>query len=117
DRMVAIPQAPFWKCLVVTGLRYGEAATLRWTDVDEDAGVVTVRAEVAKSKRSRLVPVPGYLVEDLRALRQVHGFARGRLPEPGDRVFLSPKQRPLDPHGNPARAVLTRLLQRAGYSD
>ena len=58
--MVPIPQAPLWKFLVVTGLRYGEAATLRWADLDENAGVVTVRAEVAKSKRTRLVPVPGY---------------------------------------------------------
>jgi integrase len=114
DRMLPIPQAPRWKFLVVTGLRYGEGATLRWSDLDEAAGVVTVRAEVAKSKRSRQVPVPDYLVENLRALRQIQAFALGRVPEPGDRVFLSPKQRPLDPHGNPARAVLTRLLERAG---
>jgi integrase len=36
------------------------------------------------------------------------------MPEAGDRVFLSPKHRPLDPHGNPARVLLTRLLERAG---
>lgn len=112
--MVPIPQAPFWKFLVVTGLRYNEAATLRWADLDEAEGVATVRAEIAKSKRSRLVPVPAYMIEDLRALRQIQAFALGRMPEPGDRVFLSPKQRPLDPHGNPARILLTRLLERAG---
>ena len=114
SRMVPIPQEPLWKFLVVTGLRYGEAATLRWADLDESAGVVTVRAAVAKSKRSRQVPVPSYMIADLRALRQAHAFARGRLPEPGDRVFLSPKHRPLDPHGNPARILLTRLLERGG---
>jgi integrase len=54
------------------------------------------------------------MVEDLRALRQINAFALGRMPEPGDRVFLSPKHRPLDPHGNPARLLLTRLLERAG---
>jgi integrase len=114
ERMVPIPQAPFWKFLVVTGLRYNEAATLRWTDLDETEGIARVRAEVAKSKRSRMVPVPGYMIDDLRALRQVQAFALGRMPEAGDRLFLSPKHRPLDPHGNPARLLLTRLLERAG---
>jgi integrase len=115
-RMVPMPQAPFWKALIVSGLRYGEAATLRWSDLDEREGVVTIRAEVAKSRRTRLVPVPGYLVQDLRALRQAQAFALGRIPEPGDLIFLSPKHRPLSPHGNPARVLLGRLLDRAGIS-
>jgi integrase len=114
DRMVPVPQAPFWKFLVVTGLRFGEAVTLRWADVDESADVVTVRADVAKSKRTRHVPAPGYLIDDLRALRQIQSFALRRVPEAGDRVFLSPKHKPLDSHGNPARVLLTRLLERAG---
>jgi integrase len=113
-RMVPIPQAALWKFLIVSGCRYGEAATLRWADLNEVSGVVTVRAEVAKSKRTRHVPVPGYLVEDLRALRQVQSFALRHVPEAEDRVFLSPKHKPLDSHGNPARVVLTRLLERAG---
>ena len=76
--------------------------------------IVTVRAEVAKSRRTRQVPLPGYLVEDLRALRQAQAFVLGRVPEPGDLMFLSPKHRPLCPHGNPARVLLGRLLDRAG---
>jgi integrase len=114
ERMVPMPQTPFWKTLVVSGLRYGEAATLRWSDLDEAEGVVTVRAEVAKSRRTRLVPIPGYLALDLRALRQAQAFVLGRMPEPSDLIFLSPKHRPLSPHGNPARLLLGRLLDRAG---
>jgi integrase len=38
------------------------------------------------------------------------------VPEPGDLVFLSPKHRPLCPHGNPARVLLGRLLDRAGIA-
>lgn len=113
-RMVPIPQAPFWKFLVVTGLRYGEAASLRWADVDEDEGTVTIRAENAKSRRARIVPVPGYVMDDLKELRHICAFACGRVPESGDLVFLSPKHRTLDPHGNPARILLRRLLDRAG---
>ena len=113
-RMLPIPQAPLWKTLVLSGLRYGEAATLRWSDLDDAEGVVAIRAEVAKSRRTRLVPIPGYLVEDLRALRQAQAFVLGRMPEPGDLIFLSPKHRPLSPHGNPARVLLGRLLDRAG---
>jgi integrase len=67
-----------------------------------------------KSKRTRHVPVPAYLAEDLRALRQIQSFALRRVPEAGDRVFLSPKHRPLDSHGNPARVLLRRVLERAG---
>jgi integrase len=40
-RLKPIPQAPFWKFLVVTGLRFGEAASLRWSDFDEAEGAVT----------------------------------------------------------------------------
>jgi integrase len=115
-RMVPMPQAPFWKTLVVSGLRYGEAATLRWSDLDEDDGVATVRPEVAKSKRGRLVPIPSYLVEEIRAFRQLQAFVLGRVPKPSDLVFLSPKHRPLSPHGNPARILLKKLLVRAGIA-
>ena len=114
ERLVPMPQAPFWKTLIVSGLRYGEAASLRWSDLDEVEGVVAVRAEVAKSRRGRLVPLPGYLVEDLRALRQAQAFVLGRVPLPTDLIFLSPKHRPLSPHGNPARVLLRRLLEQAG---
>lgn len=116
NRMTPIPQAPLWRFLVVVGVRYNEAATLRWADLDETEGVVTVRPEIAKSKRRRTVPVPGYLVEDLRALRHFQAFALGRMPGTGDRIFLSPKHKPLDPHGNPARILLTRILKQAGIS-
>ncbi len=110
-RMVPIPQAPLIKTLVVLGLRYNEAATLTWNDVDLDGAVVTVRAENAKTHRRREVPVPGYLVEDLRGLRQFHVRALGRA---ADRVFLSPKQKSINAHGNPMRLLLARLLERAG---
>jgi integrase len=113
SRMVPIPQTPFWKVLVATGLRYGEAASLRWCDVDDEAGVITVRAAVAKSRKTRQVPAPAYLIDNFRALRQMHAFALGKMPAATDRVFLSPRQKALDPHGNPARALLERTLERA----
>lgn len=112
-RMVPIPQGPLIKTLIVLGLRYNEAATLTWNDVDLDDAVVTVRAENAKTHRKREVPVPSYLVDDLRALREFQVTALGRLP---DRVFLSPKQRPLNAHGNPMRLLLSRLLARASVN-
>lgn len=43
--------------LAVTGMRVGEAVTLEVGDVDLAAGVLTIRAQVAKLARARLVPL------------------------------------------------------------
>jgi integrase len=49
--------------LVFTGLRRNEAATLRWTDIDLDAKVLTVRAEIAKNCREHRLPLSDFLSE------------------------------------------------------
>lgn len=43
--------------LAVTGMRVGEAVALERSDVDLDAGVITIRAQTAKLERARLVPL------------------------------------------------------------
>ena len=53
-----------------TGLRVQQAMELRWTDIDLDRGLLTIRGELGKSKqeqRGRRIPVSGHLVADLRA--------------------------------------------------
>ena len=47
--------------LLFTGLRRTEAATLQWSDVDLEARVLTVRAEIAKNHREHRLPLTDFL--------------------------------------------------------
>ena len=38
-------------------MRQGEILTLRWKDVNFDTNLITIRAEVSKSKKSRRIPI------------------------------------------------------------
>lgn len=76
--------------LALTGMRYGEAAALRWSDIDERAGTIRIsrrfyRGEIdtPKNGRARTVPLPEELAAVLRARRaelvrtQAPGLAEG----------------------------------------
>jgi integrase/recombinase XerD len=71
--------------LAVTGMRIGEALALEPRDVDLAAGVITIRAQVAKLERARLVPLHATTVQAL------HSYARIRerlCPDPRSSVFF-----------------------------
>ena len=58
--------------LVYTGLRRGEALGLRWTDVDLDRRMISVRRSYAgqtNSSKHRSAPIPGALVVILKGYR------------------------------------------------
>ncbi len=73
--------------LAVSGMRVGEAAGLGRDDIDLDAGVITVREQIAKLERARLVPLHPTTVEALGR----YASERDRLcPTPrSSRYFLS----------------------------
>ena len=71
--------------LAVTGMRVGEAIALELDDVDLDDGVITIREEVAKLERARLVPLHPTAVQALAGYLR----ARQRLcPRPRSTSFL-----------------------------
>jgi integrase len=118
ERQRPVPQALMWKTLVATGMRWGEIATLRWCDIEEDHGLLRVRSEVAKSRRSRIVPVQAPLLAEILGLRRAHVRATGRLPAPTDNVFLTPKGRIWKQTANgPLGRVLRGILKRAGIAE
>lgn len=75
--------------LAVTGMRVGEAVALDRDDVELTAGVITIRQQVAKLERARLIP----LHDSTIAALQRYLNARDRLcPRPhSTRFFLSPR--------------------------
>jgi integrase len=53
----------FTRFAYLTGWRKGEIISLRWTDVDRDAGAIRLRPEAAKTGRGRTVMLEGDLVD------------------------------------------------------
>lgn len=52
-----------------TGLRRSELRALEWRDLDFDAGVMTVRSEISKNKRSDRLPLHPEIIELLKRRR------------------------------------------------
>lgn len=65
--------------MLYAGLRLSEVAGLMWSDVDLDAGTLTVVEEVAKGGRERVIPLHSRLVRALREIpeREQHGAVAG----------------------------------------
>jgi integrase len=88
--------------LLFSGLRRGEAARLKWADINFDARTLTVEAEHNKSNRIHVLP----LTEMLTALLQ------SRLPAESEYVFPGR----YDGHISEPRAPLAKLRKQMGWN-
>ena len=72
--------ADWWRVFLhvgyYAGLRFGEMLGLRWADVNDETGELTVRAEVGKGRRERTLPLPAGLPEMLAEWRAASADAR-----------------------------------------
>ncbi len=96
--------------LVYTGLRRGEAMGLRWSDVDLDRRLITVRRSYegrTKSGKQRLVPIPAELVPILKQHRQADPW-QGELVFPNENGGAC-----FSKHSKPGK-VLELALKRCG---
>ncbi|MGH2761563.1 MAG: tyrosine-type recombinase/integrase [Thermoleophilaceae bacterium] len=81
----AVSYEALFGLLAVTGMRVGEAVAIELDDVDLDDGVITIREQVAKLERARLVPLHPTAVQALAGYLR----ARQRLcPQPRSTSFL-----------------------------
>ncbi len=111
----------FFRLLLATGLRRGEALALHWSDVDMDEHVLRVRwtlsrtsrglelGEPKTSKSRRIVPLPRSTVATLQAHRERQDLERRAAGEAWleqDLVFTTEIGTPLEP-----RNVLRRFEQ------
>ncbi len=120
---------PFFAVAIATGMRRGELLGLRWSDVDLDRGMLTVRQALAddhrggyyvkptKTNRERCVPLAPIAIDALRAVRvrQAHEkLAAGSLYEDGGFVFAGEYGQPCDLEA-PTKAF-TGIARRLGIS-
>jgi integrase len=109
-----VPQSPLWRALLTTAARWGELTSVTWLDLDADRMSLTLRAATTKAGRTRVIPLPSELVDELLALRAIHQRVRLRVVQPSDRVFLSPDGADWAEYTTNARRLLRRVLDRAG---
>jgi integrase len=101
---------PLFAFLLLTGARRGEAAGLRWEDVELARRLVTIRRSYAappKSGRARTVPISG----ELAAVLTRH---RMRSAKPGALVFPHPATGDMLPVNLKLGAVLDDACKAAG---
>lgn len=102
---------PLFALLAYTGLRRGEALGLRWSDVDLERRMITVRRSYGgqtKSSKHRTVPLPTALVSILKAYRLAEPW-KGELCFPNERgEMVSPNAK--------LEAVLHKALERTKLS-
>ena len=72
--LLGYPFAGFLKMLILTGQRRTEVASIRWADIDLDAGTWILASEDTKSARAHLVPLSPQAVELLKATPQFGPF-------------------------------------------
>ena len=92
DAIATDPLAPLVMLAIATGLRRGELLALRWSDVDEKAGTLSVARALARSARG------GYAVSDPKSRKgrrtialpalAVAGLARQRARQKVDRLAV-----------------------------
>jgi len=116
-------RAPFFVTCAALALRPSEAVGLRWSDVDLDAGTVTVQRTVqvvpkvgpvvrpTKTHQERTLHLPADLAARLRTHR--HSLRVAGRPHSGAApVFPGPRGEPLNTRR--ANRVLGELLEKAG---
>jgi integrase len=98
---------PLILAAISTGMRAGELLGLTWADVDLGRREVTVRAEVAKTKRTRTLPLTEDLCTTLADLSERRPVA---ALDASDRVFCHPDGAPIT---YPALRTAWDALKRA----
>ena len=118
---------PLWRILLATGLRFGEAAALRWEDVDLNERTVAVRRSLTRvpggyaftppktARGRRIIPLPAAAAETLRTHQDHQELvqrAQASSWEPLDLVFPNSLGKPL--REAPVLAAFHKVLEQAG---
>lgn len=72
--LLGYPAGPYIRALMLTGQRRTEVASMRWSDVDEDAATWTLKAADTKGERAHLVPLSTPMLALINALPPLGDF-------------------------------------------
>jgi integrase len=118
----------FWRLALLTGMRRGELLALKWTDLDLDAGILSVCRSLSRGESSRLVEsepktqagrrriaLPRSVVESLRRhkTRQLE-YRLSVGPAYHDQGIVFANDRGGHTHPNSVTKRFHRLIDRAG---
>lgn len=110
DAMAGHRYEPLWRTLLATGLRFGEAAALRWEDVDLEDRAIAVKRTLTRvpggsaftppktARGRRIIPLPAAAAATLQAHKDRQDIEKMWEPEkwqPLDLVFCNSLGKPL----------------------
>jgi integrase len=120
--------APRYQLLIVTalytGMRISELLALTWADIDLEAGVIHVHAQLSRAHRGvparRVAPKTAAAVRDIPLVPQLGGLLREQrsatpFGEPSDYLFVTAERTPLG-HRNVEGCALQRAAAVAGIA-
>lgn len=82
------PWTDMWYAFLTTGIRFGELASLRFSDVDWESKEIVIRSSVAKNGTQRRIPVDDHL---LAIIRVAHDNRHKRKPGKGSTAHVTKK--------------------------
>jgi integrase len=91
--LLGYPFTGFIKMMILTAQRRTEVASMKWADIDLDAGTWMLRSEDTKSARAHLVPLSPQAVELLKATPQFGPYVWSSDGETHVKGYSKAKQR------------------------
>ena len=109
-----IPRFTTVFALIATGARWNELRQVRWEDLNEVQGFLTLRAGTTKGRKgrrsARSIPLDADFLEVLKRARVAAYQVLGRIPSPKDTLLLSPKGKPWTQQTANLHRYLTKAL-------
>lgn len=115
-RGTRVPQAPLWKAFLDTAARFVELTSTTWADLDVARRTLVLRAETTKAGKTRTIPVRQELVNELVALKVVHGRQLGRSVNANEPIFRTPDGEAWGRLSRNALRIFHRVLEHAGIA-
>jgi integrase len=106
----------FFKLMILTGARRKPFCAMRWRDLDLDAGVWTIPATWAKSKREMAIPLASLAVRILRE-RSERARQRASVSEPRESEWVWPSSSSATAHVVNPEKPWRRALKAAGVGE